>query len=273
MLMKSRVKAASAIVLSVAVFAALIFLIVFAFQKIQDKQLINQVSGQTLKLSASFKVTAETGCMGTVRNSYISAKTGVNSGAQAISADISFRKDGAPVLAAQLPQADNNAVTLERVFNYLAGKKDVSMVLNLKQVTNLPEIERLASENGLINRLTYTGIDEDQVPYLQYASPNIHFYIDSTPQKSKLNDAVYCAGLAENALSCSALGINCDIRYATKTFIDTVHAYGLLFSVNHVEKEADMYRMLSLGVDNISTKSPDLLLQIISGLQAKAAQH
>ena len=272
-MMKGRAKAASAIVLSVAVFAALIFLIVFAFQKSQDKQLINQVSAQTLKLSASFTVTAETGCLDTVKNSFLSAKTGANSGAQAISADISFRQDGAPVLAAQLSQADNTAVTLERVFNYLAGKKDVSMVLNLKEVTNLPEIERLAAENGLAKRLTYTGIDENRVAYLQYASPNIHFYIDAAPQKSKLNDITYCAGLAENALSCSALGINCDIRYATKTFIDAVHAYGLLFSVNHVEKEVDMYRMLSLGVDNITTQSPDLLLQIISGLQAKAAQH
>lgn len=266
---KSRVKTAIAVFISIAVFAALIFLIVFAFQNKQDKDLIKEYSGKQITLSAVFTITAETGCMDTAENSYLSAKTGVNSGAQAISADISFRRDGTPVLAEKLSDANDEAVTLERVFDYLVDKKEISMVLDLKQVTNLPEIERLATEKGLLKRLIYTGINEEQAAYLQDQSPSIRFYIDCAPIKSSLDDPAYCAKLAETAMAHGALGLHC--KLASKTLVETVHAYGLLISVYGVEKEADMYRLAEMGVDNITTKSPDKLREIISLNQANAA--
>ncbi|MEI6579082.1 MAG: glycerophosphodiester phosphodiesterase family protein [Eubacteriales bacterium] len=269
----SRLRAVLAILVTVAVFAAMFFLIFFAFQYNQDKLFMQKMSGQEIMLSASFTVTAQTGCMNTVENSYLSAKAGLISGAQAISADISFRKDGVPVLAEKLSQADVTAVTVERIFDYLAGLKDPTMILNLKQLTNISEIDRLAVERELTNRLIYTGINEDQVAYLQYGSPNIRFYIDANPKSNQMSDPVYCEGLAEVALSKGAFGINCSYKHVTKTFVEAVHKYRLMFSVYDVEKEVDMYRMLDFGVDNITTKSPDILLGIISKIQAKAALH
>lgn len=271
MLKKSRLKAALAIVLSAAVFAALVFLIVLAFQNFQESQSLKKLSEKDIKFSAALTVTAQTGCLDTIANSYLSAKTGVNTGAQAISADIAFRNDGTPVLAAGLSEAGEDAVTLERVLDFLKDKKEVSMILNLNQVTNLPEIERLAKEKDLVKRLIYTGINKEQADYLQSESPNIRFYIDCEPEKSKLEDPLYCSELAETALSRGALGINCSCKLVNETLLETVHAYGLLISVWGVEKDADMYRMLDLGVDNIITKKPDRLLEIIKQIQEKAS--
>ncbi len=270
-MIKHRIKTAIAVIISIAVFAVLIFLIIFAFEKKHNSDLVEQYSAKSITLSTAFTVTADTGCIGTAENSYLSVKAGVNSGAKAISADISFRKDGTPVLAEKLSDADNEAVTLERVFDYLVDKKEISMVLDIKQVTNLPEIERLATEKGLIKRLVYTGINEEQAAYLQEQSPNIRFYLDCKPDKGKISDNTYCGQLTEKALACGALGLNCSSKYISKTLVETVHSYGMLISVYGVEKELDMYRLLELGVDNITTKNPDTLYSIVSKIQANAA--
>lgn len=275
MLKSGRLKAAPTIVLSAITFAALVFLIILAFQKGHDGQLLKELSEKDIQLSASFSVIAQTGCLSTVENSYLSAKTGVNAGAQAISADISFTKDGTPVLAATLKDADENAVTLERIFQYLADedKENVSMLLNIKQATNLPAIERLVVQYAMRNRVFFTGANENQVPFLQQKAPSVSIYLELSPQKSKLDDPLYCSKLAETAINLGVAGVNCDSKLVSKTLIETVKIYGLAFSVYGVEKEVDFYRMLDMGVDNIITKDPKTLILIIQAIQAKAAMR
>jgi glycerophosphoryl diester phosphodiesterase len=274
MLKHGRLKAAFAIMIAAAVFAALVFLIALAYQKSQDSRLLKQLSEKDIQLSTSLTVTAQTGCLGTVENSFLSAKTGVNSGANRISADISFNKDGIPVLAAELADADSEtAVTLERVLEYLADKDSVSMFLNLKQVTNLPAIQQLVKDFDMENRVFYTGANENHVPFLQSKSPSIAVYLDMSPRKSKIDDPLYCAALAESAVGLGVLGVNCPGKLVSKTLVETFKEYGLLVSVYGVEKEADFYRMLDFGVDNITTKDPKTLITIIKAIQAKAAMR
>lgn len=271
---KSRLKAAPAIVLSAAVFAALIFLIVLAFQKNQESKLTEDLRAKEIKLSVSLTVTARTGCLGTVENSFLSAKTGVNSGAQMISADILFNKDGEPVLAAELEDADNeNTVPLERVFEYLAGQSGVSMLLNIKEVTNLPGLEDLAKKYELTNRVFFTGANSNQAPYIMNKSPSIGLYLEIEPDKGKLSDPLYCAGLAESAVNLGVPGVNCSSKLTNKTLVNALHEYGLLVSVYGAEKEADFYRLLDYGVDNIITKDPAALIAIIKAIQAKNAMR
>ncbi len=269
----SRLKGTIALVLSAAVFAALVFLIVSASQKSQERQLLNELKEKDIQLSTSLLVTAGTGCLGTVENSYLSAKTGVNAGAQAISADISFSKDGTPVLAAKLKDADENAVQLERVFQYLADKENISMFLNLKQATNLPAIEKLVEQYSMRNRVFFTGANKNQVPYLQSKAPSVSIYLEISPSKNKPDDPLYYLGLAETAINLGVSGVNCDSSLVNKTLIETVKAYGLVFSVYGVEKEVDFYRMLDMGADNIITKDPKTLITVVRAIQAKAAMR
>lgn len=273
MLKNGRLKGALVTVLSVAIFAALIFLIVLGFQKNQEKQDLKELSEKDIQLSASLMVTAETGCLDTVENSYLSVKTGINAGAQAISADISFRKDGTPVLASKLKDADENAVTLERVFQYLADKEHVSMLLNLKQVTNLPAIEKLVERYAMRKRVFFTGANENHAPTLQSKAPTVSIFLEITPQKNKIDDPEYCLALAETAINLGVSGVHCSGKRVSKTLIETIKAYDLVFSVYGVEKEDDFYQMLDMGVDNIVTKDPITLLAVISAIRAKAAMH
>jgi glycerophosphoryl diester phosphodiesterase len=273
-LKNSRLKAALAIVLSAAVFAALIFLIVLAFQKNQASQSLKELSEKNIKLSAALTVTAQTGCLDTVENSYLSAKTGVNTGAQMISADISFNKDGVPVLAAELEDADKEtAITLERVLEYLKDKDGVSMLLNIKQVTNLPALEALAKKYDMATRLFFTGANSSQAPYIISKCPSIGLYLEIEPEKGKLDDRQYCSVLAESALNLGVVGLNCASDHVSKTLVETVQEYGLRISVYDAEKEADFYRLLDYGVDNIITKDPKTLITVVKAIQAKNAMR
>lgn len=268
-----RLKAALMIMLSATVFAVLVFLAVLAFKNSHEKQLLKELSEKDIKLSALLTVTAQTGCLDTEENSYLSAKTGVNTGAQAISADISFNKDGTPVLAAEIEDADENAVTLERIFQYLADKENVAMLLNVKQATNLPAIELLVEQYAIRKRVFFTGANKNQAPLLQSKAPSVGIYLEISPQKSKLDDPLYCSELAETAINLGVAGVNCDSRRVSKTLVETLKAYGLIFSVYGSEKEVDFYRLLDYGVDNIITKDPETLIAVIKAIQSKAAMR
>lgn len=270
---KSRFKAAFAITGSIVALAAIILIAFFVFQKSQEKLLISKLSEKDIKLSAIFTVTAETGCMETAVNSYVSAKAGINSGAQAISADISFTKDGVPVLASKYADIRDEPVTLESIFKLLADKKEVAMILDLKEATNLPEIENLAQKYELTKRIVYSGVNKNQVSYIQTESPDIPFYLDISPDIHMLSNTDYCLSLVETAYSLGAAGVNCPVRLCSKTLVETAKTLEFKISVYDVEKEADMYRTLDFEVDNITTKNPDLLLKIVKKLRDKAAMH
>lgn len=261
-------KVSLAIAATAGVLAAMVLLVYFALENKNNKQIIAEFGNRDYTLPETFTITAATGCLGTEENTYISARTGIRSGARVIQADISFRKDGTPVLAARLKDAED-APELKLVFEYMKDYEEVSMLLNLKQVTNLPGIERLAEEYNLRKRLKYTGITAEHAAYIQYESPNIGYYLDVTPEKGKLNDPSYCAGLAELALSKTAEGINCPASLISETLVGAVRAYGLKVSVFGADKEIDLYESLALSVDNIITKEPKKLREIIDKWQGQ----
>ena len=270
----SRMKTALAIAASAAVFAALLFLIITAAQNAGSGKSLEELRAADYALSPTLTATAQTGCLDTVENSFLSAKTGVNTGAQAISADISFNKDGVPVLAARLEDADKEtAVTLERVLEYLADKKEVSMFLNIKQVTNMPAVEALAKKYEMTNRLFYIGADKHRAPFIINKSPSIGVYLEIEPEKSKLNDTDYCAALADSVMALGVQGVNCDGERMSQTLIDILHEYGLRVSLYNAETEKDFYNLLALGADNIITKEPKTLITVIKAIQAKNAMR
>lgn len=270
----SRMKTALAIVISAAVFAALLFLIIVAAQNAGSGKSLEELRAASYTLSPTLTATAQTGCLNTVENSFLSAKTGVNTGAQAISADISFNKDGVPVLAEKLEDVDKEtAVTLERVLAYLADKKEASMYLNIKQVTNMPAVEELAKKYEMTNRLFYIGANKNQAPFILNKSPSIAIYMEIEPDKNKLNDVAYCTTFAESIMAFGVQGVNCDGGRISKTLIDILHEYSLRVSLYNAQTEKDFYNMLALGADNIITKEPKTLITVIKAIQAKNAMR
>lgn len=263
---KKRLNIFAAVMIAVLITAALFLMIFFAFQKSRDQKLIEELSSVALVLPDGFTVTAADGSMNTQKNSFISARTGFRSGANLISLNISFRPDGVPVLAEKLKDADDNAVTLMQIFKYMKDFEEVSVMLNLRQMTNPGNIEELVQEYGYAGRVFYTGVTENHAAYLQSTSPGIPFYLDVLPA-TKIAEAdlmAYYESYCETAMNLNAAGLRCESRYVSQVLIDTVRGYGLRLAVYGADKEADMYRMLSFGVDNIETAHPDVLIKIIT---------
>jgi glycerophosphoryl diester phosphodiesterase len=60
-----------------------------------------------------------------------------------------------------------------------------------------------------------------------------------------------------------AIGINFNKDSATKELVDTFHNNGLLVSIWTVNEEKDMHKILYFAPDNITTRNPDVLKEIL----------
>ena len=69
--------------------------------------------------------------------------------------------------------------------------------------------------------------------------------------------------LIKKTKNLGAIGINSNYSHATELFVDTMRKNGLLVSLWTVNKPADMPKILALRPDNITTKKPHILKELI----------
>ena len=86
-------------------------------------------------------------------------KEAVRLGADAVKVDLCFRSDGTPVIT---DRYENNAEadTVEELFNEMNGDKykDVTVYLNIIQLSSLTELNRLAVKYDMVGRAYLIGI-------------------------------------------------------------------------------------------------------------------
>ncbi len=222
---------------------------------------LNEYKNTELKLPEGFTITAHTGCMGTKENSLESIKMGIENSAQIIEFDLYFTKDGEPVLAHDEPVGDE--VTLEEAFAYLRMFKDAKANVDIKTADALEKVYPLAKEKGVEDRIFYTGVKDEFVESVRKDSPEIKYYLNVDVNKSKNTDKEYLQSLVEKVKKAGAIGINFNYKSASKELVDVFHENGLLVSIWTVDSEYNMYKILSFGPDNITTRHPDKLSEII----------
>ena len=69
--------------------------------------------------------------------------------------------------------------------------------------------------------------------------------------------------LVEKVKNAGAIGINFNYKSASKELVEVFHENGLSVSIWTVNNEYNMYKILSFGPDNITTRNPDELSKII----------
>lgn len=222
---------------------------------------LNEYKNTELNLPEGFTITAHTGCMGTKENSLESIKMGIENGAQIIEFDLYFTQDGEPVLSHNEPVG--NEITLDEAFAYLRMFKDAKANVDIKTVDALEKVYPFAKENGVENRIFYTGVKDEFVESVRKDSPEIKYYLNVDVDKSKNTDREYLQSLVEKVKKAGAIGINFNYKSASKELVDVFHENGLLVSIWTVDSEYNMYKILSFGPDNITTRHPDKLSEII----------
>lgn len=222
---------------------------------------LNEYKNTELNLPEGFTITAHTGCMSTEENSIESIKIGVENGAKVVEFDLYFTASGEPVLAHDEPVGGE--VTLDEAFAYLAEFDEIRVNVDIKTVDALEKVYPLAKENGVENRIFYTGVKDEFVEPVKTKSPEIEYYLNVDVNKSKNTDREYLQSLVEKVKKAGAIGINFNYKSASKELVNVFHENGLLVSIWTVDSEYNMYKILSFGPDNITTRHPDKLSEII----------
>lgn len=252
--MKKKVIIATVVLLAIFLVGSGIFFGVRAMK-------LNEYKNMEIKLPEGFTITAHTGCMDSEDNSLEAIKLGAENGAKIVEFDLYFTENGEPVLSHDEPIG--NEVTLEEAFAYLALFKDVQANVDAKTVDALEKVYPLAQKYGIEDRIFYTGINEDDVETVKKNSPQMQYYLNFDVDKSKNKDREYLLTLVEKVKSVGAVGINFSYKSASKELVEVFHENDLLVSIWTVNDEYNMYKILSFEPDNITTRHPDVLTEII----------
>ncbi|MDR2635052.1 MAG: glycerophosphodiester phosphodiesterase [Clostridiales bacterium] len=218
------------------------------------------------ELPAGFTATAHTGCVGTKDNSLESIRSGAECGADIVEFDLRFLKSGVPVLAHDDNFSDD-AVTLREAFACAQKYTDLRFNVDLKDKN--PNF--LGGAVGIIeeffgfptDRVFFTGIESDD-PCTEILRANaIAFYLNPDIKYSERNSESVLNREISRALQMGAVGINMKHTLSTRKSVEKFHNAGLKVSVFTPNSQWSMARLIPLGVDNITTKRPDRLAEII----------
>lgn len=242
--------------IAVLIIAAAIFLI-FHQSRLADKEFKKQLS----ELSAEFTCTAHTGCMDTEENSIEAIEAGIKNGAQIVEFDLNFNQNNEPVLSHDSPIGGE--VTLEEAFKKVSEYDNIKVNVDLKSCASLDKIKMTAQQYGILDRIFFTGVNDEFLEYVQKADLGIPYYLNVNVNSKKKNNSEYITSLVQKVKNSGAVGINLNKDNVSVLLVETFHDNGLLVSVWTVDKKREMRKVVSYLPDNITTRNPKLLNEII----------
>ena len=218
-----------------------------------------------LILPEKFTVTAHTGCLGTAPNTVDSMAKGVEAGANIVEFDLHFDKKGEPVLSHDAPT--KNAVHLNEAFKFLSEHKNIKANVDIKDTSHLEKVSQIASEYGVTEQIFFTGIFEKDITTVKKLCPQIPYYLNFNVNLHKNKDVEYLSQIVETVKNCGAIGINLHYKSASKQLVKAFHNAGLLVSLWTVNSRYQFCKTLKLCPDNITTKHPDRLCNLLENHQ------
>lgn len=226
------------------------------------KNKIDEFAATTVSLPETFVYTAHTGCMGTDDNSLDSIDAAVKYGAGIAEFDLNFTENGDPVLAHDAPKGGE--ITLDEAFKKVSEYDNLRVNVDIKSTAALSKIKPAAEKYGIADRIFYTGVHDGFVDAVRTDGGNVDYYLNVSVEPERKHTDEYLMSLVQKVKDSGAIGINFNKDNASKALVDTFHANGLLVSIWTVDSEYDMYRVLSYAPDNITTRYPDKLSEVIS---------
>lgn len=219
------------------------------------------MKAEPFDLRESFTYTAHTGCVDTPDNSLDAIIVGIENGADIVEFDLRFLEDGTPILSHDEPQG--NEVTLDEAFKKVSEYDDILVNVDIKVTDNLQAVYPLAKKYGIEDRIFYTGVNAEFVEAVKKNSPEIPYYLNVSVQKPRKQTPEYLEALVKEVKDSGAIGINFNKDNATKKLVETFHENDLLVSIWTVNTKYQMLKILSMAPDNITTRRPDKMQEIL----------
>ncbi|MBE6751412.1 MAG: glycerophosphodiester phosphodiesterase [Ruminococcaceae bacterium] len=246
-------------IILVMVFASLISGVIF----MNDRKEQQFYKTQPISLPTDFTYTAHTGCCGTEDNSLEAIKVGIENGADIVEFDLYFNNENVAVLSHDKPKG--NEVTLDEAFELISTYNDIKVNVDVKLCNdNLRVVYDLAEKHNITDRMFFTGINLQDVETVKKECPSVPYYLNYDVLKENKQTPEYLNDLVKIVKDSGAVGINFNKDSATKELVDTFHNNDLLVSIWTVNEEKDMYKILYFAPDNITTRNPDILKEILN---------
>lgn len=254
--MKKRIISAACIILSVG-------LVIMSAFLINDYLKVKEYKNLPLSLPRGFTVTAHTGCEGTEENSLNFLEKALSLDVEIIEFDVSFDENENPVLAHDTPKGGE--VELSQAFDLISKHPNVRVNVDIKETTALDKIEKCAEEYGVLDQIFFTGVKDEFLDAVKEQTENVEYYLNVNVNKRKAKSSDYLREICDKVKQSGAIGINFKYTGATRELVEYFHNEGLLVSIWTVDKEKAMHEILSLSPDNITTRNPVKLREIING--------
>ena len=222
---------------------------------------LTKLKNTPLNLPDGFTYTAHAGCVDTPDDSLESIDAGVKYNAQIVEIDLNFNAANVPVLAHDTPKGGE--VTLDEAFERISKYENLKVNVDVKSTDNLQEVVALADKYGITDRIFFTGVTVDFVSAVHEACPDIPHYLNVEVLPAKKQTKEYLLSLVQLVKDNGAMGINFNKDSATKELVDIFHENGLLVSIWTADKEKDIYKILTMSPDNITTRRPDRIMKIL----------
>lgn len=203
-------------------------------------------------------VTAHTGAYDMPDNSMEFIHKALEMHPAIIEIDIRCRPDGSIAMSHDSIKSNDEGEDVAEVFSLMKGT-DIRMNLDIKQTAALKGLYKLIRKYGLRRQVFMTGLGEPEVPVARVDCPRIKYYLNCSPDTSAINDPAYQEELLAKLKETGSIGVNCNYKYANGTLCELLHRNGYLLSVWTVNDSEDAARMIGIGVDNITTRKPEVI--------------
>lgn len=216
---------------------------------------------KNFSLPDNFTYTAHTGCVNTNQNSLESFDQAVKYGAKTVEFDLNFNSKNEPVLSHDAPKGGE--VTLDEAFERISRYPDITVNVDVKSTAALEKLLPTAQKHGLEKRIFFTGIHDGFVDAAAKNGGGVPYFLNVNVKPGYLQSKKYILSLVEKVKSSGATGINFNKKGASKKLVEIFHRNGLLVSVWTVDKKAKMRKILALAPDNITTRRPDIMQELL----------
>lgn len=210
-----------------------------------------------------FTITVHTGAYGKPINSVDFIQAAIDNNAKVIELDIRQRPDKTVVMSHDLVVTNNDGVPLKDALELLKGT-DIQLNLDIKETKVLDNLYALLVEYNMVDRSYLTGIEQINIKALKASNcANMDYYLNYTPSKYKAFSDDYKQKIVDLLEETGAIGINCNYKFAGSQLSNYLHKKGYKLSVWTVDSARRAQKMLVVKPDNITTKNPDMINEVI----------
>ncbi len=259
---KKSIIIASALIVITAVLATAFLPKVFSFAR---NNKLSSYFSQDIKNVDNIELISPAQVIGGKSDTLAGIKESLRLGADSVIVDLCFKKDFTPVICSDYTVAES-ATPVEDLFKAMCTDeyKDISVYLNIIQLSDLSKLNELCVSYNLISRVFLTGIDKDHYGMITSDDTIIPLFLDYEITSDDVKSAEEGDFRVPEFLSkYGAFGIVIKAESADEEIVKTLNIYSVPFIVDNVTSEEIFCEAALSNAVRIITDTPERSREII----------